>query len=137
MGARMGVIAEAVRHMLAAGMTPDDVVNAISDMESANGRPVDLAAEKRTYTPRHDLKLAVPRLSGNEWLPLREMVLRRDKYVCTYCGTAEEPLTADHIVPLSRGGSNHPDNLTACCIPCNSSKSDRLLSEWKGRYTCR
>lgn len=48
----MGVIAEAVRHMLAAGMTPDDVVRAISDMENASGPPVDASAERRRAADR-------------------------------------------------------------------------------------
>lgn len=31
-------------------------------------------------------------------------------------------LTADHIVPLSRGGTNTWDNLQALCLSCNSAK---------------
>ena len=91
----------------------------------------------RTWKPRNDPRLSTPRLTESEWLPLRAFILRRDGYRCTYCEDTEAAMCVDHIVPLSRGGSNDPDNLTACCIPCNSSKSDRLLSEWKGRYGCR
>jgi 5-methylcytosine-specific restriction endonuclease McrA len=51
---------------------------------------------------------------------------------CSYCG-AEANITIDHIVPLSRGGKHEAANLAPACFSCNSSKSNRLLSEWKGR----
>lgn len=70
-----------------------------------------------------------------EWLKLKSEILRRDAYSCAYCFTEEGPWCADHVIPLSKGGSNSYENLTACCLPCNSSKSNRLLGEWNGRYT--
>jgi len=47
---------------------------------------------------------------------------------CVYCGA---PATsADHIRPLSRGGHEAEYNLVPACGSCNSSKRDRLLTEW-------
>lgn len=50
-------------------------------------------------------------------------VLRRDEYTCRYCRADDKPLTIDHVVPVSLGGSDKPENLVACCKDCNAGKS--------------
>lgn len=49
--------------------------------------------------------------------------------LCTYCGArlCKRSVTRDHVVPRSRGGSGHPDNLVPSCGPCNRAKSDKPL----------
>ncbi len=47
---------------------------------------------------------------------------------CAYCGGPYEHL--DHVIPLSRGGTNWPANLRPACAPCNMQKHTRKLSEW-------
>jgi len=43
------------------------------------------------------------------------------------CALCPEPaVEIDHIVPLSRGGSNEPENLQGLCKACNNEKSDKL-----------
>ena len=56
---------------------------------------------------------------------LRFEVLRRSKFCCSYCGKAAVDgyrLVIDHIKPVSKGGTNDIDNLTASCDDCNSGK---------------
>jgi 5-methylcytosine-specific restriction endonuclease McrA len=36
----------------------------------------------------------------------------------------------DHVVPLSRGGSDGPENIVISCPRCNCSKSSKLPEEW-------
>lgn len=47
---------------------------------------------------------------------------------CAYCS---KPLsfrsaTMDHVIPISKGGSNWPENLVPACGTCNKSKGNRL-----------
>jgi len=57
--------------------------------------------------------------STPEWKELRSNIIHRDGFRCFYCGTTKGALTADHIIPRSKGGPDTPDNLIACCMPCN------------------
>lgn len=59
---------------------------------------------------------------------------KSQKGKCWYCGKkVGDKYHVDHRVPLSRGGSNAPDNLVVTCPRCNLSKNDRLPHEWCGR----
>lgn len=46
--------------------------------------------------------------------------------ICLACGRAKK-LTPDHVVPLSRGGSNHIRNIQPLCGDCNSQKHARTV----------
>lgn len=70
-------------------------------------------------------------ISDSEWQELRREAIDRDGYVCRYCCATIDTAHCDHIIPLSRGGTNDLDNLAVACLQCNSSKRDRLLSEWQ------
>lgn len=59
----------------------------------------------------------------------------RDAYSCQFCGRTErelgfrECLTRDHLVPLSRGGTNDWTNVVTACSVCNTRKGNRLPEE--------
>ena len=70
------------------------------------------------------------RLPADSWHIVRSIVLERDGHACTYCGS-EKQLEGDHIIPLSRGGSNAFVNLATACRPCNLSKGSKTVDEWR------
>jgi len=52
-------------------------------------------------------------------------------YCCAFCGVdTKVSFHVDHIIPLSRGGSNWPSNLQVLCAPCNLRKSDKTPEEY-------
>lgn len=59
----------------------------------------------------------------------------RDDYTCQYCGRRRNELrgrqflTRDHILPVSRGGTNSWDNVVTSCSSCNNRKGGRLPAE--------
>lgn len=57
-----------------------------------------------------------------EWLALCESYDHR----CLACGQPK-PLTVDHVVPLSKGGSNSIENIQPLCQPCNSEKHVKII----------
>jgi len=53
---------------------------------------------------------------------------------CYWCGEdISQEYHVDHYIPLSRGGSNYPDNLVLACPACNLSRGNKLPDEWEGR----
>ena len=59
----------------------------------------------------------------------------RDRYACQYCGRGKdqlgyrESLTRDHILPISRGGTNEWSNVVTACSKCNHRKGNRTPEE--------
>ncbi len=69
--------------------------------------------EKLTYNRHH-----IPE-------KVRIEVWRRDDGKCTQCGSRKN-LEYDHIVPISKGGSNTARNIELLCEACNRKKSNHI-----------
>ena len=63
--------------------------------------------------------------STRHWRKIRERILRRDGYICQYCG--QEADTVDHVIPRKLNGLDTDDNLVASCSRCNYSKGGRFF----------
>lgn len=62
-------------------------------------------------------------------------LLHSQRQLCANCETklfksGPSKFHVDHIMPVSKGGSNGPDNLQCLCPPCNRRKSAKLPEEW-------
>lgn len=70
--------------------------------------------------------------TNDEW----EMVKKYYRYTCLRCGKHEPEikLTQDHIIPISRGGSDEIHNIQPLCFGCNSAKKDRTI-DYRGKWT--
>ena len=56
---------------------------------------------------------------------VRHAVWRRDEGKCVECGIQED-LQYDHIIPVSKGGSNTVKNIQILCKHCNLKKSNKI-----------
>lgn len=61
--------------------------------------------------------------TSEEW----HILCSRYGNICLRC-YAKTKLTVDHIVPVSRGGSNSIENLQPLCRFCNATKSDKIIN---------
>ena len=80
-------------------------------------RPSIIGVEKMIKRPRPRVRLT------------KREVLRRDNYICQYCGKQTPDLTIDHIIPRRLGGEPSWENLVAACPPCNHRKGSRTLEQ--------
>jgi len=55
----------------------------------------------------------------------KKAVWQRDMGKCAVCGSNEK-LEYDHIIPVSKGGSNTMRNVQLLCERCNRSKSNKI-----------
>lgn len=69
---------------------------------------------------------------------LRAQLWRQGRRTCCFCDRHlrlapfwPNTLTLEHLTPLSRGGSNHMDNLDAACSPCNNRKGSLTEAEFR------
>ena len=58
------------------------------------------------------------------WSRTRARILRRDAYICHVCHLAGAD-EVDHIIPASRGGTDHEMNLAAIHHACHVVKTAR------------
>jgi len=103
----MSVIATAVRHLLAAGVTGEALVSAIADMEAS--RPVDAAAEKRRAYDRERKRAA--------------------KYTGIPPESAERVEKARKPIPPNDIYSNPPENPDGAKAP-SPPFSEKVVSVW-------
>lgn len=107
------------------------------EMKSSRGivaslSPEELAEYKKQQRHWNKIRTYQERgATGKHTLKQWEALKAKCGYKCQHCGKKEPQvkLTRDHIVPISRGGSNDISNIQPLCKKCNSSKHNKLESE--------
>ena len=63
----------------------------------------------------------------NAWLRLVKEAIKAQPWcsVCMHPGSPDNPLTGDHIIPLSKGGTSTIENIRVLCRYHNSKRGNR------------
>ena len=89
------------------------------------GTPSDNIPNLRWYS--RDAIPGKAQISARQAIPrsVQRLVWERDNERCVECGSTSN-LQFDHIIPVSRGGSNSAENIQILCQACNLRKSNRI-----------
>lgn len=82
---------------------------------------------ERIATYRHRRRAHKQNNGGTYTVEEWDALVERFGNRCLCCGAQNVQLTADHIVPLSKGGSNFIENIQPLCFSCNSSKRVKIV----------
>ena len=86
-------------------------------------RGASRCALHQIHRPDHRSRPSTARGYDSHWQRLVRIAVARSSY-CAQCGT-DTNLTGDHIIPLSKGGTNTIENIHVLCRSCNSRKGAR------------
>lgn len=65
-------------------------------------------------------------------------LIEKQNGCCVYCKTdISKKRAVDHIIPLTKGGTNWPNNIQLLCKSCNSRKSDIMPDVFRDRFEKR
>jgi hypothetical protein len=81
---------------------------------------------QRAYWEWHDQLYLGGSWKSLDWQERAREAKQRDNWQCQVCGSTED-LHTDHILALSKGGSNELDNLQTLCHLCHENKTGRKL----------
>lgn len=112
--------------------------------EKARATAYQKADPERARTTNRRAKKRYRQTPGGKAAAIRSVHLRRSKVKgridwaawerkcrsigkCVLCGVTDKPLTIDHIIPISKGGTNDTRNLQPLCRSCNARKHAKIL----------
>ena len=106
-----------------------EAIHASSKIWRQNNLEKDAAKSRRRYAKKRGA-------TGSHSLEEFISLCKRHSWRCFYCGCqlTRKTVTEDHVVPVSKGGTDNIDNIVPACCPCNSRKGAKSILEFIERY---
>lgn len=103
-----------------------DTTEISAEINSLRSKIIRLRERLRSHH-RRELEKAAPisDFTSEQW----ESLKKESGGICSYCGEQYAELTADHIIPLPKGGNHTLENITVACCRCNNRKGMRTPDE--------
>jgi len=91
---------------------------------------ISLNSREYSNFQKRQRRLRLTGASGSHTLGEWETLKVQYGFTCPCCGKSEPEikLTEDHIIPLSKGGSNFIENIQPLCKSCNSKKYTKIIN---------
>lgn len=100
-----------------------DLLNAKRRSKYASRPEYKAYVLRYVHKRRNRLEAAVGTFTTAEWLD----ILKKSGNRCLVPGCTNDDITVDHVVPISKGGSNTADNLQPLCRHHNAVKHDKIM----------
>jgi len=96
------------------------------ELYNARSRAYSKAHPEAMRARNHKRRAMLRNAEGN--FTVQEWISTCDKYnnKCAICG-CNKKMTVDHIIPLTKGGSNYINNIQPLCHSCNARKGNRIV----------
>lgn len=93
----------------------------------------------RTYVSALNRRAQAANITGSLSIPHLRGVILDSGGRCNWCGASVlgVEFEIDHILSVSRGGANTPDNLALACPDCNRQKSDKHPARYAAEVLAR
>jgi 5-methylcytosine-specific restriction endonuclease McrA len=122
----MDVRNELLRHRIELDRAGKDTTEVDAEIDTLRSKIAKLRNRwESSLRHRKEKEAAISDFTPKQW----ERLKKESGGICSYCGKRSDDLTADHIIPLSRGGTHTLDNIVVVCRSCNSRKGERTLGE--------
>lgn len=121
--------------LLKEGICTSDAINIfdkeisalISELKSIPSENRFGLMRQRIYTKIRSIRMRKAKLTGTHTKEQWDSLQKKHNYKCFYCnGHHPWGLDKDHIIPISKGGSDLISNIVPSCNKCNSKKGVKI-----------